>query len=123
MRVEHWEHAVEQGEHAGRRLLEDGPGTPFASVPWFWSDQYDRKLQLAGRPGPGDEVVVVDGDPHAGPAGERRFVLAFRRRGDGGDRCTAVLGVNRPRLVVQARMRLAESLAWEAVAELFGGAS
>jgi 3-phenylpropionate/trans-cinnamate dioxygenase ferredoxin reductase subunit len=106
MRVEHWEHAIEQGEAAGRRLLAGDPvAVPFLAVPWFWSDPY------AGRPAAGDELVVVDGSVE-----ERRFVAAFRR----GDRCTAVLGVNRPRLVIQARMRLNESLDWAPVAELFG---
>lgn len=119
MRVEHWEHAIEQGEAAGRRLLDGGAGTPFATVPWFWSDQYDRKLQLAGRPAAGDEAVVVEGDPGEGPAGERRFAIAFRRRGPDGDRCTGVLGVSRPRHVAQARMLLADSLDWAPVAELF----
>jgi hypothetical protein len=42
-------------------------------------------------------------------------VALFRR----GDRCTAVLGVNRPRHVMQARMKLAESLDWDPVAGLF----
>jgi hypothetical protein len=41
-------------------------------------------------------------------------VVAIRR----GDRCTGVLGVNRPRHVVQARMRLAESLDWAPIEEL-----
>ena len=31
------------------------PGEPFAPVPWFWSDQYDRKIQLAGRVRPTDD--------------------------------------------------------------------
>jgi 3-phenylpropionate/trans-cinnamate dioxygenase ferredoxin reductase subunit len=113
MRVEHWENAVEQGGHAGRRLLDElagRPGTSFSPVPWFWSDQYDRKIQLAGRPAATDEFVLVDGSIE-----ERRFAALFRR----GDRCTAVLGVNRPRHVMQARMKLAESLAWDDVAALF----
>lgn len=113
MRVEHWENAVEQGGHAGRRLLDElagRPGTPFGPVPWFWSDQYDRKIQLAGRPAATDEFVLVDGTVE-----ERRFAALFRR----GDRCTAVLGVNRPRHVMQARMKLAETLAWDDVAALF----
>ncbi len=111
MRVEHWEHAIEQGEAAGTRLLHgDTEAVPYLSVPWFWSDQYDRKIQMAGRPDGRDDLVLVEGTVE-----ERRFVVAFRR----GDRCTAVLGVNRPRHVMQARMRLAESLDWEPVAELF----
>ncbi len=105
MRVEQWEHAIEQGGHAGRRLLEpDDAGTPFSSVPWFWSDQYDRKIQMAGRARHDDEVEIVDGSIE-----ERRFVALFRR----GDRCTAVLGVNRPRHVIQLRMAMAEPLAWD----------
>ncbi|MBT4655840.1 MAG: FAD-dependent oxidoreductase, partial [Actinobacteria bacterium] len=52
MRVEHWDNAVEQGPYAARRLLVDQPADPFTPVPWFWSDQFDRKIQLAGRPSP-----------------------------------------------------------------------
>jgi NADPH-dependent 2,4-dienoyl-CoA reductase/sulfur reductase-like enzyme len=111
MRVEHWEHAIEQGEAAGLRLVGgDAEAVPFLSVPWFWSDMYDRKIQMAGRPSGGDELVVLDGSIE-----ERRFVAAFRR----GDRCTAVMAVNRPRHAIQARMKLAESLDWDPIAEMF----
>ncbi len=114
MRVEQWENAIEQGEHAAHRLLAElagvESGAPFAPVPWFWSDQYDRKIQMAGRAAASDEVVVVEGD-----LAERRFVVLFRR----GDRCSAVLGVNRPRHVMQARMAMVESLDWEPVAAVF----
>lgn len=114
MRVEQWENAIEQGEHAARRLLAElglaeTPG-PFGPIPWFWSDQYDRKIQMAGRPAAGDGLHIVEGTIE-----ERRFVALFRRD----DRCTAVLGVNRPRHVMQARMKMAESLDWAPVAELF----
>lgn len=111
MRVEHWEHAIEHGEAAALRLLGGDPAAvPFLSVPWFWSDQYDRKIQMAGRPSGDDEAHLVEGSFE-----ERRFVVAFRRD----DRCTGVLGVNRPRHVVQARMKLRDSLEWEPIAELF----
>ncbi len=112
MRVEQWENAIEQGEAAALRLLaadEDndwGEPTPFVSVPWFWSDQYDVKIQMAGRPGANDEVVVIDGDPTT-----RKFAVAYRRD----DLCTAVVAVNRPRIAVMARMRMRESLDWSNV--------
>ncbi len=114
MRVEQWENAIEQGEHAARRLLAElglgeSPGS-FDPIPWFWSDQYDRKLQMAGRPSGEDELHVVEGT-----IDEQRFVALFRR----GDQVSAVLGVNRPRHVMQARMAMAESLDWEPVRALF----
>lgn len=114
MRVEQWENAVEQGEHAARRLLAEldlceSPGA-FEPVPWFWSDQYDRKLQMAGRPAGDDELHVLEGSVE-----EHRFVALFKR----GDMASAVLGVNRPRHVMQARMAMAESLDWERVRAVF----
>jgi NADPH-dependent 2,4-dienoyl-CoA reductase/sulfur reductase-like enzyme len=97
LRVEHWETAIAGGEAAARRLLaEASDETPvvFDPIPWFWSDQYDRKIQLAGRPMPLDTCVVVHGSTD-----EFRFVALY---GDG-DRLTGVLGMNRPRHVVQLR--------------------
>ena len=80
MRVEHWENAQAQGEHAARRLLAEldgAPGEPYAPVPWFWSDQYDRKIQLAGRSSAADDVVqVVDGSIE-----DRQFVALYGRAG------------------------------------------
>ncbi len=110
MRVEHWEHAIEHGEAAATRLLGGDPAAvPFLSVPWFWSDQYDLKIQMAGRPSGDDELHLMEGSFE-----ERRFVVAFRR----GDRCTGVLGVGRPRHVMQARMQLRESLDWAPIVDL-----
>ena len=116
MRVEHWENAIDQGAHAGRRLLAEidaerwGPPEEFSSVPWFWSDQYGTKIQMVGRAGEGDEAIVVEG-----ALDEERFVVLFRR----GDRCTAALGLNRPRHVMQVRMAMADSLVWNDIAGLF----
>ena len=104
MRVEHWDNAVEQGAAAARRLLAGDGTEPFAPVPWFWSDQYDRKIQLAGRSGPGDEVVVVAGSPD-----ERRFAAVYGRAG----RIVAVLGFNRPRHVMQYRRLIARAATWD----------
>ncbi|MYE08984.1 MAG: NAD(P)/FAD-dependent oxidoreductase [Acidimicrobiaceae bacterium] len=93
MRVEHWDNAAQQGAHAARRLLDAAVG-PFTPVPWFWSDQYDRKIQLAGRVRGDDEVRVVTGSVE-----ERRFAAIYGRAG----RITGVLGFNRPRHVMRYR--------------------
>ncbi|MCA9525039.1 MAG: hypothetical protein KC549_01925, partial [Myxococcales bacterium] len=49
-RIEHWDNAIEMAVAAARRLLaaEGASGVPYEPVPWFWSDLYDRKIQLAG---------------------------------------------------------------------------
>lgn len=105
MRVEHWDNAVEQARHAARRLLQsDNEATPYEPVPWFWSDQYDRKIQLAGRNRPDDELVVVNGSVE-----ERRFAGIYGREG----RLTAVIGFNRPRQVMQYRGLIEQGASWD----------
>ena len=75
-RVEHWDHAIDMGVHAARRLLQsDREALPFTPVPFFWSDQYDRKIQLAGRPRPDDEVHLATGS-----LAERRFAALYAAR-------------------------------------------
>jgi NADPH-dependent 2,4-dienoyl-CoA reductase/sulfur reductase-like enzyme len=102
MRVEHWENAQEQGAHAARRLL--GNLEPYQPVPWFWSDQYDRKIQLAGRSSADDIVQIVDGSIE-----DRRFVALYGRAG----RVVGVLGMNRPRPVMEYRQLIADGASWE----------
>ena len=113
MRVEHWDNALAMGEHAARRLLaeqgSDGAGEvrspePFAPVPWFWSDQYDLKIQLAGRAGPGDDVAVVHGSLE-----ERRFVALYGRNG----RVVGALGFNMAARVARYRRAIGERLTWD----------
>ena len=105
LRVEHWENAIQQGEAAARRLLAgDGPAEVYDPVPWFWSDQYDRKIQLAGLSGAAYDVEVVHGSTD-----ERRFVALYGLHG----RVTGVLGFNRPRHVMQLRQLVHDSVGWE----------
>ena len=106
LRVEHWETAIQMGEAAAKRLLAEHHGTEpevFDPVPWFWSDQYDRKIQLAGRSGADDDVEVV-----IGSTDEHRFVALYGREG----RVVGVLGMNRPRHVMQLRGLVEEPTSW-----------
>ena len=110
-RIEHWDHAVASGEAAARRLLAgEGPGAAevFDPVPWFWSDQYDTKIQLVGFADPGAESVVVSGG-----LDEDRFAIAYGRNG----RLTGVLGVNRPRHVAMLRGRVTDGAPFEEAVE------
>ncbi|MBM4362602.1 MAG: FAD-dependent oxidoreductase [Deltaproteobacteria bacterium] len=96
-RVEHWSSAAEQAGVVAARILEGEATAPLLALPYFWSDQYDAKLQFVGRARPGDEFVVVEG---AIPA--RGFVAEYRRAG----RLVAALVVNRPAALVRYRRAL-----------------
>lgn len=105
-RIEHWDNAVRQAEHAALRLLaEDGASNPgaYAPVPWFWSDQYGLKLQLVGSPVAHDEVRIVFGSPE-----EERFVALYRR----GDRLTAALGLAATGKLLKYRRMLESDPSW-----------
>jgi 3-phenylpropionate/trans-cinnamate dioxygenase ferredoxin reductase component len=56
LRLESVQNATEQGRSAAAALL--GQERPFVATPWFWSDQYDKKLQMAGLSGGADHWVV-----------------------------------------------------------------
>ena len=55
-RVEHWQGAQNHGAAVGRALA--GQDVAFDEVPWCWSDQYGRTLQVAGWPEAGHDVSV-----------------------------------------------------------------
>lgn len=99
-RVEQWDNAVEMGGYGAKRLLAFGAGTgvePYAPVPWFWSDQYDRKIQLAGVPAPNVELLQGSHDEH-------RFVQIYL---DEEGAVTGALCWNRPRQAILARQHIA----------------
>jgi NADPH-dependent 2,4-dienoyl-CoA reductase/sulfur reductase-like enzyme len=116
MRIEHWTNAVEQGRAAATNLVAELEGrmqerTPFAPVPYFWSDQYGAKLQFAGRARPDDDLVEVDD----GPAG---FVAVFGRQG----RLSGVFGINAPRRVALGRRLVAQKSEVRAAVDVLGKA-
>jgi len=111
MRVEHWTNAAEQGALAATNLLAEAAGEPtveYAPVPFFWSEQYDRRIQFLGRAAPDDEVRIV-----AGSVEDRQFAALFGRAG----RLRGVLGLNMPRHVMPFRKPLMEAISWDAALE------
>src|ERR1700734_2668567 len=56
IRLECVQNAIDQAKHAA--LAMAGKPLPYGEVPWFWSDQYDLKLQIAGLARAGDEIVL-----------------------------------------------------------------
>ena len=65
LRLESWANAQNGGIAVARNMVIDGPMTPYSEVPWFWSDQYDLNLQIAGAPAKWDKLVTR-GDPAGG---------------------------------------------------------
>jgi len=73
VRLESVQNAIDQAKHAALGMV--GRPSPYSEVPWFWSDQYDLKLQIAGLARP-DDVVVLRGDPSS-----RKFAAFHLREG------------------------------------------
>ena len=98
VRVEHHDTAVRHGRVAARNML--GQREPFGDVHWFWSDQFDHTISSAGlipgSDGPGE--LVIRGSL------EQRSFSAFSLDGD---RVRAVISLNRPRDVLDARRLIA----------------
>ena len=105
MRLESVPNALEQAKQAASAIC--GRPRPAAEVPWFWSDQYDLRLQIAGIPFDATEIVVR-GDIAAG-----KFAL-FHLTSDG--TVQAVEAVNAStefmggRRIVQRRKKLTAAL-------------
>jgi len=61
IRLESVHNAMAQGDCVAQAIV--GRAVPYAPVPWFWSDQYDCKLQMVGLSTGHDAVVVRDAGP------------------------------------------------------------
>jgi NADPH-dependent 2,4-dienoyl-CoA reductase/sulfur reductase-like enzyme len=98
-RVEHWTGAMERPAIAVAALLgADGWSEDRqVNLPYFWSDQYDVRIQFAGHAAEADSVTIEEGTV------EGRNVLAVYRRGDVP---VAVLGMSQPRLFGRWRRQL-----------------
>ncbi|WP_433425985.1 NAD(P)/FAD-dependent oxidoreductase [Microtetraspora malaysiensis] len=98
VRSEHWANAVEQGRVAARNLLRPRDRWDACqAVPYFWSDQYDVKIQFVGERLPDQEAELVEGSYESG-----RFGVVFRH----GDTVTGAMAANLPAFAAKHRRLL-----------------
>lgn len=103
-RMENWTAAAEQGAAAARNALDPENARPYGTVPYFWSDWYDVRIQFVGSPD-ADEVLLVDGDPADGG----RWVALYRR----GDRLIGALTVNGQTEIMKYRVQIMKGGSWD----------
>lgn len=101
-RIEHWSNATEQARTAARTLLTGVPAPAPPTAPYFWSDQYQVRIQVAGYVAPGAEPEVVEGDVDS-----RTFTAVYRREGAP----VAVLSLNQPKFFNRLRRSLVPAAA------------
>jgi NADPH-dependent 2,4-dienoyl-CoA reductase/sulfur reductase-like enzyme len=106
MRIEHRTNAAEQGMAVARNLLNPEARKPFAPVPYFWSDQYDIKIQAYGHLRDHDEALVLDADLPG-----RQLLVAYRKD----DRLVGVLAAGKsPKILRAWRALIAAATPWAA---------
>jgi 3-phenylpropionate/trans-cinnamate dioxygenase ferredoxin reductase component len=105
VRVEHWSNVAEQTRVVVPAML----GREVASnvvVPYFWSDQYDIKIQCLGEPVATDTVHLVEDDG-------RKFLAYYERDGV----LAGVVGASMPGKVMKSRAKIA---AGASISEVLG---
>jgi NADPH-dependent 2,4-dienoyl-CoA reductase/sulfur reductase-like enzyme len=95
LRLENRTNATEQAQAVAAAVL--GGDRPYTPIPYFWTDQYDVKIQVYGLPSPAAELTVAEGD-----VAEHRFAALYREDGE----VTGVLGWNMPKQARLLRQRL-----------------
>jgi len=99
LRLECVQNAIDQAKAVASALL--GKPQSYDPVPWFWSDQYELKLQMAGLSEGYDDAKTV------GDVAEAKFSVEYRRNG----KLIAVDAVNDGRAYMSGRKRIAEETA------------
>jgi 3-phenylpropionate/trans-cinnamate dioxygenase ferredoxin reductase subunit len=105
VRVEHWTTAAEHGQLAGRNaLLEPGERSAHQLPPYFWSDQYDVKIQAVGFPNRAERFEILESTPEGD-----RFVAAGARDG----RLVGVVAFNAAKRLGWYRLQLPDAPAFD----------
>lgn len=107
-RMENWTAAAEQGAIAARNAIDPDNAKPYSTVPYFWSDWYDVRIQFVGLP-EADEVRVVDGDVDR----DGRWVALYRRD----NRLVGVLTVDGQTEIMKYRVMIGKGASWDEALE------
>ncbi len=105
VRLEHWDNALRQSEVAAGNLL--GQRTPFAPVPYFWSDQYNLRLQYVGHAVTWDQLLF------RGTPGGDSWIAFYLQAGH----IAAALAVNRVRDLVPLKKLVGMSVTPDVLAD------
>jgi 3-phenylpropionate/trans-cinnamate dioxygenase ferredoxin reductase component len=96
VRIEHWQVAVEQAIELAHYWTSNDAARS-RMIPYFWSDQMGKKIQLIGHPHASDEVTLVSGSPE-----ELKWVAIYARNG----LVTGVVALSNPRGLTKSRILL-----------------
>ena len=96
-RIEHWQVAT---DHAAALSMHWAKGEKAPDmVPYFWSDQYGKKIQMLGHPHPSDDIVKVAGSDEEG-----KWLALYSRAGV----VTGILSLSQPRWLMVSKVLLDE---------------
>jgi NADPH-dependent 2,4-dienoyl-CoA reductase/sulfur reductase-like enzyme len=96
VRIEHWQVAVDHAAHLAHFLMT-GAAPIAPMIPYFWSDQYGKKIQMLGHPRPSDVAQMVRGS-----LDDAKWLALYSRDGI----VTGVVGLSQPRALMLSKILL-----------------
>jgi NADPH-dependent 2,4-dienoyl-CoA reductase/sulfur reductase-like enzyme len=103
VRIEHWQVANDHAKHLAHFLMT-GETWAAPMIPYFWSDQYAKKIQVLGHPRASDQVELVNGSIE-----DRRWLALYSRD----DIVTGVVALSQPRALMLSKVLLEQRTSLE----------
>jgi hypothetical protein len=107
VRIEHWQLAAEQAVALARYWATGDTSAPL--IPYFWSDQYGKKIQMLGHPSPSDSVHLVNGSLEEG-----KWMALYERK----NIITGIVALNQPRALMVSKPLLESETSLEVALSL-----
>ncbi|MEV0685245.1 FAD-dependent oxidoreductase [Nocardia sp. NPDC050378] len=109
MRLENWTNAAEQGRRAARNALSPDSPVAYTTVPYFWSDWYDHRIQFVGTAQADEVRIITDSE------GADKWSALYRS----GDRIVGAATLNEQRKIMKYRRMIAEGTSWQHALDAF----